>query len=179
MLSSECVIGNGPITAANDSEEHILLNALGGVRTTSGFICAKHNNKTGSVWDAELASQLNGLIFAIKRDRGRIPDQMVGTTAGETFVMLRDGGYALPKPALEKKQVGATTQIQVKARDMNEARKILKGLKRKYPNIDLEAGIAKARSETSYPAGIDQHPGTDRRREGWSLDRQISRCVRA
>ncbi len=160
MASFECVVGKDPITEVNDSEEHIILNAAGGVQTTRGFICTKHNNKTGSDWDAELASQLNGLchIFGIKRVRGETPDQTVETTAGETFVMLRDGSFALPKPTLEKKQVGAQTRIQIKARDTSEARKILRGLKRKHPNLDVEAELAKAQSEMAFPAGMINIP---------------------
>lgn len=158
MVSTGCVICGTRITESNDSEEHIILNAIGGMRRTSGFICEKHNNTTGSDWDAELASQLNGLchIFAVQRDRGDIPDEVVKTTNEETFVLLRDGGMALPKPTLEKKRVGAATHIQVKARDKREARKILVGLKKKYPNIDVDAEIAKANPSVAYPEGLIQ-----------------------
>jgi hypothetical protein len=155
-----CVICDRPITSSNDSTEHLIQNAIGGFRTIIGFICKPCNDLTGHDWDAELASQLNGLchFFAIQRDRGAIPAEVVGTTAGETFKMLPNGGFALMRPTVERKQADGQTQYQVKARDVDEARDILKGVNRKYPKVDVEAELAKARAETSYPEGMIQIP---------------------
>jgi hypothetical protein len=155
-----CVICDKPITSSNDSREHLIQNAIGGFRTIIGFICKPCNDVTGHDWDAELASQLNGLchFFAIQRDRGAIPAEVVGTSAGETFKMLPSGGFALMRPTVERRQAGGQTQYQVKARDMSEARDILKDLKRKYPKLDVEAELAKAKEETSYPEGMIRIP---------------------
>jgi hypothetical protein len=99
---------------------------------------------------------LNGLchFFANKRDRGSIPAEVVNTTAGETFRMLPDGGFALMKPELEKKQVGNQLQYQITARNMSEARRILRGLKKKFPILDIEGELAKAKANTAYPEGM-------------------------
>jgi hypothetical protein len=155
-----CAICDKQITSSNDSAEHLIQNAIGGFRTINGFICKPCNDVTGHDWDAELASQLNGLchFFAIQRDRGAIPAVVVGTTAGETFKMLPNGNFALMRPTVERKQAGGQTQFQVKARDMGEARSILKGFNRKYPKVDVEAELAKAKAETFYPEGMIHIP---------------------
>jgi hypothetical protein len=72
--------------------------------------------------------------------------------------MLPDGGFALTQPTVEKTPVGPQTQYRVTARNMSEARKILKGIKRKSPDLDIEAELAKAKSETSYPQGLIHIP---------------------
>src|SRR5580693_8848972 len=79
MVSSNCALCNTPLTASNDSAEHVIANAIGGIWAIRGFICKPCNDTTGQNWDAELAAQLNGLchFFAIKRDRGAIPVETI------------------------------------------------------------------------------------------------------
>jgi hypothetical protein len=156
MTPSTCALCDTLLSASNDSAEHVIASALGGIWKIKGFICKRCNDTAGHDWDAELAAQLNGLchFFAIKRDRGEIPVETITTTAGETFNMLPDGGFALMRPTVEKTRVDAAqTQYRVVARNMSEARRILQKLKRKALNLDIEAELANAKVETSYPQG--------------------------
>lgn len=155
-----CIICANPLNQSNDSAEHIIQNAIGGFRTVTGLLCTTCNNTTGRDWDAELASQLNGMchFFAIKRDRGSVPAEVVDTTAGETFKLLTDGSFSLMRPSIERTQVGDQTQIQVTARDMREARKILTGLMKKHPEIDVEAELKKAEAKEHFPEGMIHLP---------------------
>ena len=59
------------ITEDTSTKEHVVPNAIGGRKRVTGFICNSCNNKTGAVWDAELARQLNplGLLLGIRRQR--------------------------------------------------------------------------------------------------------------
>jgi len=157
---ANCIICNHSLTSQNDSAEHIIPNAIGGFRKVWGFLCNRCNNTTGHDWDAVLASQLNGLchFFDVKRERGSIPDQTISTTAGETFRMLSQGGFALPKPTEDKTEAGGRTQYQVVARDMPEVRRILRDLQRKFPKIDVEAELTKVQARTSYPKGMVEIP---------------------
>jgi HNH endonuclease len=160
MMSSNCALCKTLLMASNDSAEHVIANAIGGIWTVKGFICKRCNDTTGHSWDAELAAQLNGLchFFAIKRDRGSIPAETITTTAGETFDMLSDGGFALRRPTVEKTKVGAHTQYRIVARDETEARQILEGLKRKFPDLDIEAQLATTKVETSFLQGLVKLP---------------------
>jgi hypothetical protein len=156
MVSSNCALCATPLTASNNSAEHVIANAIGGIWKVKGFICKRCNDTTGQNWDAELAAQLNGLchFFAIKRDRGAVPIETITTTAGETFDMLADGGFTLRRPTVEKTQVGPQTRYHIVARDKTEARQILKGLKRKAADLDIEAELAKTKVETSFLQGL-------------------------
>ena len=62
-----CVICDDIISTENDSEEHVLTEAIGGRLTVKGFICRRCNNRAGHTWDAQLASQLHplSLIFGV------------------------------------------------------------------------------------------------------------------
>ena len=119
MVSSNCALCKTPLTGSNDFAEHVIANAIGGIWTVKGFICKPCNDTTGHNWDAELAAQLNGLchFFTIKRDRGAIPAETITTTAGETFDMLSDDGFALrrPRPCASGPRTGwrysATTRL--------------------------------------------------------------------
>jgi len=148
---NRCAICDIPITSENDSREHIIPNALGGRRTVTGFICASCNSTTGHSWDAVLARQLNPfcLFFHITRQDGEPPAQVFPTIDGGTIRVTYDA-LELPKPTINFTSHPAGTQIQATARTMAEAREILTGLKRKYPQIDIDAALASATSTYSY-----------------------------
>jgi hypothetical protein len=151
MPPASCAICDTPLTAENDSREHIILNALGGRRAVSGFICTPCNNTSGHTWDAALAKQLNPLclFFHIYRQDGEPPAQNFPTISGDTMRVSHDG-LALPRPTISRTPTGAGTNIQVVARTPEEAREILTGLKRKYPQIDVDTTLASATSTYSY-----------------------------
>jgi len=148
---SNCALCDTPLTAENDSCEHIILHAIGGRRTVSGFLCAPCNNTSGHTWDAALAKQLNAfsLFFHITRQNGEPPAQVFPTISGGTIRVAYDG-LKLSKPTIEKTPNGAGAKIQVTARTTVEARKMLTGLKRKHPEIDVDAALASAASTYSY-----------------------------
>lgn len=53
--AKECALCNSNITDKNDSNEHLIPNAIGGRKKITGFICSNCNSKSGEFWDAELA----------------------------------------------------------------------------------------------------------------------------
>ena len=50
-----CLICNETLTEANASDEHIILNSLGGHLHSKDLLCKKCNNKFGKEADAALA----------------------------------------------------------------------------------------------------------------------------
>jgi hypothetical protein len=56
-----CALCETAITAENDSDEHLIPNALGGRRKVSGFLYRDCNSRTGEAWDAW---RLNFFLFA-------------------------------------------------------------------------------------------------------------------
>jgi hypothetical protein len=147
----ECALCGSPITDENDSKEHLIPNAIGGRKKITGFICNGCNNKSGEDWDSDLASQLNSLsvFFGISRERGTPPSHAVETTRGEQIQLYSDGSMGLVKPKCELGK-----KINIEARSIKEAKKILSGLKRKYPQIDIDKTMTYAQSKSYYPEGM-------------------------
>jgi len=154
-MLSRCALCDDPLTATNDSSEHVILNAIGGRLEIRGFICKPCNDRTGRTWDAALASQLNGLclLFSVTRDRGAPPPMAISTTAGEKLVMRHEGGLTAAKPTFSRTETPQGVRFELSVRTMAEARKMLTGLKRKHPDIDVEGLIASAQVTRSYPEG--------------------------
>jgi hypothetical protein len=146
-----CAICGTQITPENDSREHIILNAIGGRRTVSGFICGPCNSTAGHSWDATLAKQLNpfSLFFDISRQDG-VPRAQEFPILGGGTIRVTSNGLELPKPTMKETTTETGAAVQIMARTMDEAKKILTGLKEKYPKIDIDATLAAATSKYSY-----------------------------
>src|SRR5262249_27851171 len=106
---------------------------------------------TGHSWDAALAKQLNplSLFFHISRQDGQPPAQDFPVAGGDTIRITADG-LELPNPIITKTPTGTGDAIRVVARTVAEARDILSGLKRKHPEIDVDAVLASGVPTYSY-----------------------------
>ena len=156
MSSVLCALCDVEITEQNESKEHIIPNSIGGRKKISGFICKDCNNKSVHAWDNELANDLNplSLFLGIKRGRGKAPSQAFGTTSGEEVQLHSDGRMSCSRPQYSENKVGEQTIININARSIQEARSILKGIKRKYPTIDINQAISSYEEHSSYISGM-------------------------
>jgi HNH endonuclease len=155
-----CALCEATITAETDSEEHLIPNALGGRRKVSGFICRDCNSAGGESWDAELAEQLLPLclLLDISRERGDPPTLKVVTSAGERLTIRPNGTLARSAPVFTRTpSPSGKTHYHVEARTMHEAQQILMDLKRKHPEIDVDATLAGAQMVETYPRGAVGH----------------------
>jgi hypothetical protein len=148
-----CALCNEILDESFDSREHLILNAIGGRRKVRGVLCIRCNNTSGAEWDSELADQLNplALLFGIDRQEGRVPARKF-ETAGESQLWLNPDGTMSPAAAPYQKipKDGGGWQIQVTARTLADARKILKGVAAKYPEVDYERVLATAELKADY-----------------------------
>lgn len=151
-LEKQCLLCERNISTETDSREHIIPNSIGGRKKVSGFLCADCNSKSGDNWESELAKQMNplSLFFRINRERGNAPSQKFKTISGEEWELNVDGSMNLPKPIFKKQQSDTGTKIHISARDMPEARKMLKGVSRKYPQLNKEELLKKAKVKSTY-----------------------------
>lgn len=149
----ECFLCAVPLTADNDSEEHIIPNAVGGRKVVRGFLCETCNNDSGRTWDAQLAKQLNsiGLLLRVKRQRGEFPSEAVETTDGQKLLLHSDGSLSPSTPTYLEENIGEQVRISIQARSMEEAKRMLKGVKRKYPRLDMEAALRETKNVVAYP----------------------------
>ena len=162
MVSGQCALRGCALTADNDTEEHIILNAIGGRKKVRGFICRSCNSDSGSEWDDELAEQLNPLSIhlGIKRQRGNVPPQTFPTASGQSVRVNADGTMTPAKPKITVTTEEDATGIQVSGRSRKELMQVLKGLQRKYPKlraVDLDELMLEIQDNLHYssdPIGI-------------------------
>ncbi len=129
-------------------------NAIGGRKKIKGFIYETCNNLSGDDWESELAKQLNplSLFFGISRERGDVPSQLFETTGGSKLNLNVDGSMDIEKPVYSKQllESGVGRQIQIRARSVPEVKRMLQGVKRKYPQVDLNELLDNVESQSSY-----------------------------
>jgi hypothetical protein len=102
----------------------------------------------GSGSDSELSEQLNFManVLMITRERGNPPPVLMEReSTGERYYVDHKGKPEIAKPVFEKVARGPDTQIRIQARTMQEARQMLTGLKKKHPNLDVEAILSSAK----------------------------------
>ncbi|KAB7739585.1 HNH endonuclease [Parvibaculum sedimenti] len=68
-------------------------------------------------------------------------------------MVLPGGGLAITKPSYSETETSGGTRIEFTARNMAEARKMLKGVQRKFKNIDVERTLQQAEVKSTYPDG--------------------------
>jgi hypothetical protein len=150
--SKKCALCPENLSGKNKTKEHIIPNAIGGRKKTTGFICNDCNNKLGEGWDAELARQLNwfSLAVGISRERGEPPKQIVQTVEGDKYWLLNDGSFTPEKSSYSEKDRGGKIEINLTAKTIEEAKQRLKGIARKYPNFDIEKALGELEVKTNY-----------------------------
>ncbi len=154
MLQGKCLICDETITDANDSEEHIILQAIGGRLSVKGFICRNDNNKTGTEWDAVFVDQVNPLclLLSIKRQDGKNPGtEPFETVSGEKMLIRGNRNMVYQKPEIKIFKEGDTEKLSIRANSVAEAREVLNGMKRKYPKIDVEKALNEMEDKRVYP----------------------------
>jgi HNH endonuclease len=137
-----CLLGDHAITPETDSKEHILLQALGGRREVGGLLCRSCNTKSGDDWDVVLIKQLAHFtnMHGVSSTRSRTPRPVsVKREDGVELNILHDGSMAPSKPTYTVSETGNGTSISIVARTEEEARKMVLGVARKYPNSNALA----------------------------------------
>lgn len=151
-----CAICSILLNDSNNTKEHVIPNAIGGVKKIKNFICNRCNNESGANWDFELCGQLEhfSLLFQINRDRGSLSKKEFKTVDGRKIRVLPDGSMEHTKPTINLEEHAKGAKVHVSARNIKEAKQIVSGLSQKmsekYPKakpIDIDAIEFKAQRE--------------------------------
>jgi hypothetical protein len=142
-----CYVCDEEITKENETEEHILLNAIGGKLKSKKLICKGCNSDFGSEIDDSIAKQLNPIanLLDIKRDRGN-PRNVKGTYKNKDILIEPGGKLKLARAYTDIDE----NMFHIQASSERQARQVLKGLKRTYPHINIEEQIKNAERSKSY-----------------------------
>ena len=164
MERQQCCLCGNVLTSDNDTAEHIIPNAIGGRRKVVGFICRDCNSKSGERWDAELARQLAplSLLLGITRQRGHVAPQTFRTSSGGGVRINPDGKMVRPTVEPQVKTEGSTTTVHIEASTRREFRRMVQGLRRKYPQLfdrDLEELVSEAQDKSFYSSDLIEIPG--------------------
>ncbi|SDL43315.1 HNH endonuclease [Bacillus toyonensis] len=147
----KCYVCEKELTRENETDEHILINAIGGRLKSKRLICRDCNSNFGSKIDNSLAEQLNPIanLLNIKRQRGE--PRSIKVKSNNRDILLAPGGkLSLMYP--EVSQEGDLVHIE--ATSKSQLRQALTGLKRKYENINIEQEISMAQVIKSYLPSI-------------------------
>lgn len=158
-----CYLCDELLTASADniSKEHIILNAIGGHLKSKELLCKTCNSKFGEDADSELAKQLLFLssYLQVKRDSGE--NQIIKgakTADGREYHIVDGSKPTLAKPKFEKKIENGETKYSIAARNESELIKMLTGLRKKHPELDLELAKQKFQWQEEY---LDEHLSHD------------------
>ena len=155
---ARCIVCGCELNDSNSTEEHILLNAIGGHLKSKELLCKQHNSVFGEECDAELANQLQVLSsnFQVQRQRGKNPAIEGTTSSGERYRIENGITPVKVKPTVEIDDIEGGKSIHIEARNEKELRQILKGIKVKYPNLNINIDDVVARG-THVVKRLDEH----------------------
>lgn len=146
---ANCYVCGRILDENNRTEEHILLNAIGGHLSSDKIICRNCNSILGDDMDSELANQLNFVanMFNIRRDRGKPqPFDAVDKKNNKTYSILPGGKPNLKIPCIERNNNHYTIEV----RDKKQLARVLRELKRKHAEIDDETLIKECTIDKKY-----------------------------
>lgn len=154
---NKCYDCDTDLTDENRSVEHIINNSIGGRLKSKDLLCIKCNSSFGSDLDVAISEAFSFFSnqIDVKRDRGEAPDvQGVETTTGEEMKISPQGKPYLAKPSVNviKKDDGQTN-YKIVARDKEELKKILAGVKKKHPEHadKIDEYVEKVQIQTRVP----------------------------
>lgn len=151
MKVERCYCCNEPLADANASVEHIIPNSCGGRLKSSKLLCVTCNSTFGNNFDKELAETVNPIanLLIIERERGE-PQKIrsTGVDSGKQYDLHYDGEISLSAPEIHLVNMESENleerRIKVRAPNQKILDQTFRGLKRKYPQLNIQDAIEKA-----------------------------------
>lgn len=123
MKNDKCFLCGGFFgsNGIENSDEHIIPNALGGRLKLKSFICKSYNNITGYEWDGILCRNLENisLYAGVSRDRGKLPSRVFKSEHDENveYIVSDNGGIVPRNFSIEKDKDSNQTRFNIRAKD--------------------------------------------------------------
>lgn len=142
--------------------EHILLNALGGRKTTRRVICSRHNNDFGGSIDDALTKQVEVLrnLLQLESGTGRPPPALKSLQAGSERINIgNDGRPELVKPPFTVTDLpDGTAKIDIHARSPEDIEKMLPHLAARLKVTEEE--LIQQIANSGQASLVEMRPGT-------------------
>lgn len=159
-----CILCTSELPSRN-KPEHVLLNALGGRKTSARLICSECNSQMGQGPDKELAESVAAIraISGFRAGDGKQPPTLRNALTGTYGADIRDGKLSpnIKKPLKVEKLENGLTKIEIKARTTQQLEILLEsGFEQlKIPNEKREAlrkqFLASAKIEHKPPPPVE------------------------
>lgn len=159
MTPPKCIFCENELTP-DTKPEHILLNALGGRKTTRRAICSACNNTFGGTIDDALTKQVQVLrnLLQLESGTGRPPPMLKRIQAGSDIINVRADGtpeYVRP-PFTVTDLPNGTKDVRIQVGSEEELRKIMPHLVARL-GLD-EAELAKQLASQGQGVRIEERP---------------------
>ena len=152
----KCYLCGNEITSLNKTDEHIILNAIGGRLRSSTIICNDCNNKMGETSGSILAEDLSFFsdMLQIKRERSSSHNQIMIDEEGDE-VIVDDAGlkFNLRKPSIKIKEIDGEKKMRIVAKNEQQIKGMLnRAVKEGNINQDqADSAFSKAKKENYRP----------------------------
>lgn len=179
-----CVLCKSQLSE-NEKPEHILLDALGGRKTTRDVLCSICNNKMGAGPDKDLAESVASLrtIANLKSgSRKKAPSLHVEPASGEAYELSPEGTPIpkIKKPLYFGEDEAGNKTISINARDEGQLEQLLQAAVKalSMPAEAAEAFISAARKEAVVKSGpASQFNGQIQFGSGRSQESMVKACL--
>lgn len=149
---AHCYLCDVVLNPENESDEHIVLNCIGGRLSSKQLLCKKCNSGFGEEADAELCKALEpfSVFFDVRRKRGSPPGFVADEkTTGSKIKIHAGGDMTLARPIIKEDELGnGQTNIKITAPTIEMAKQILHKYKKRKPNLDIDLLIKQAEDVT-------------------------------
>lgn len=147
LKSPRCYGCNEILTPQNDSEAHIIPNALGGRLKPKGIICRICNTKLDNVADNALIKAFGDwpTLLDIPRDRGCNPLKLIETKNGRRVKLKADGSMIASDVQYDVTPTESGDKVQIAAGDMKTLRQLFKKAEKQFPKFDSKIAEQYAR----------------------------------
>lgn len=141
MEMIKCLYCDDMFEIGNGSEEHVILSALGGRKSSKNACCKTCNNTFGNTIDKSLADEFKfiSLQLDIKTGRNKTAPKLKSffSMNDSNFDLLHGGQYELSKSNVKFTELDENKkQVSIQARNQDELKKILKEIAEKKIKID-------------------------------------------
>ncbi|WP_429032535.1 HNH endonuclease [Bradyrhizobium sp. I1.14.4] len=132
----------------NDSEAHIIPNALGGRLKPKGIICRDCNTKLDKLTDNALIKAFGDwpTLLDIPRDRGSNPPKLIETRNGRRVRLEADGSMTSAEVKYDIAPVAGGHKVQIAAGNMKTFRQLLNRAEKQFPTFDPKVAEQHARA---------------------------------
>lgn len=145
----KCRLCAGDLTSGNDSEAHIIPNALGGRLKPKGILCRTCNTNLDELADNALIEAFGDwpTLLDIPRDRGKNPPKRLKTRDGKKVRVEPSGSVTRVDVLYDVIPIEDGHTVMIGAGDMTTFRHLLQRVAKQFPQFDPSAAEQFAKKE--------------------------------